>query len=467
MDKINKALIFGAGEFGKLIHRLIQSNNNSQFNIKGFIDDDLFKIGSKVNDLKVFSSSEIDDEFIMQNQIKSIIFAIRNNSFEKGILQKKISQLERKTKLPIIIPPDLNFWINNGLDITLLKNKINYEDFVERGVIDFDYNELSLNFNNKTVLITGGAGSIGSEICSQLVNFSNARVAIIDISEINIFKLKQNITLIDQVEIFLGDISDIKFIEKVILELKPDFVFNAAAFKHVDICEKNPTSTIRNNALSAFNLIDICLKNKIKNFVQISTDKAVDPTTVMGLSKRLVELYLISIKKEFDFNYIITRFGNVLGSSGSVLRIFEQQLSNNNPLTVTDREATRYFMSISEAARLVIKSSTFNLGTKLYVFNMGSQKNIYELACEFLKNRGIVPEIQYPIKIIGLKKSEKLTEKLFYKDENILQTIENKLNIIGLDKFKIKTITLKNALKAYLNGELELHQLFKLIDNYE
>ena len=124
-------------------------------------------------------------------------------------------------------------------------------------------------------------------------------------------------------------------------------------------------------------------------------------------------------------------------------------------------------MSISEAARLVIKSSTFNLGTKLYVFNMGSQKNIYELACEFLKNRGIVPEIQYPIKIIGLKKSEKLTEKLFYKDENILQTIENKLNIIGLDKFKIKTITLKNALKAYLNGELELHQLFKLIDNYE
>lgn len=467
MDKINNSLIFGAGEFGKLIHRLILSNNNSQFNIKGFIDDDLFKIGSKVNYLNVFSTSEIDSEFTRQNKIKSIIFAVRNNSFEKEILQNKINQLEKKTKLPIIIPPDLNFWINNGLDVTLLKNEINYEDFVERSVIDFDNNESSLKFNNKTILITGGAGSIGSEICSQLVNFSNAKVAILDISEINIFKLKQNIKLIDQIEFFLGDISDNKFIEKVILDLKPDFVFNAAAFKHVDICEKNPMSTLRNNALSTFNLIDICLKNKVKNFVQISTDKAVEPTTVMGLSKRLVELYLININKEVDFNYIITRFGNVLGSSGSVLRIFEQQLSNNNPLTVTDREATRYFMSISEAARLVIKSSTFDLGTKLYIFNMGSQKNIYDLACEFLKNRGIVPEIQYPIKIIGLKKSEKLAEKLFYKDENIIQTIENKLNIVDLEKFNIKIVTLKNALIAYLNGELELHQLFKLIDNYE
>jgi len=467
MDKINNALIFGAGEFGKLIHRLIMSNNNSQFNIKGFIDEDLFKVGLKVNDIKVFSSNEIDIQFIKENEIKSIIFAVRNNSFEKVSLEKKISQLEKITKLPIIIPPDLNFWINNGLDVTLLKNRIKYEDFVERENIDFDTNELSQNFNNKTILITGGAGSIGSEICSQLVNFPNTRVAIIDISEINIFKLKQNINSIEGLEIFLGDISDVEFIKKVISDIKPDFVFNAAAFKHVDICEENPLSTLKINAQATFNFIDICLKNKVKNFVQISTDKAVEPTTVMGLSKRLVELYLININKTVDSNYIITRFGNVLGSSGSVLRIFEHQLSNNKPITVTHRKATRYFMSIQEAARLVIKSSTFNLGTKLYVFNMGSQKNIYDLACEFLKNRGIVPEIQYPIKITGLKKSEKITEKLFYKDEHITQTVENKLNIMSLEKFKIKSKILRNDLKAYLKGELELDKLFKLIHNHE
>ena len=442
MSSSKNILIYGAGEFGNFINRLILSKKIVAFEVKGFIDDSILKKGNLINGLKIYNISEIKKSFIVENEISGVILAIK--TIEESI-KKDLEIFFNALDVTVLSPPDIDYWVQNGLKPQLIK-PISYNSFIDRKKIFINFDPVKKFYSDKIVLVTGSAGSIGSEISKQLSKFNLKKIILIDTSETALFNLLNELKKSIEVEFHMISVNNKIDLEKIFKINSIDIVFHAAAFKHVGMCEIDFKSCINNNLFGTINVIDLSIKYHCEKFIMISTDKAVNPKSVMGISKRLCELYCLSLSSNGSkTDVIITRFGNVLGSNGSVLKIFENRFNKNLPLQVTDKKMTRYFMSIFEACQLVILSGLRGSNSDICIFDMGEPQNILKLAEKFIVSKGLIPHEQYKIEIIGALQSEKINEELFNQNEKIEFQANEKLMIIRSNiDIELKNIIIKD-----------------------
>lgn len=434
-----KIIIVGAGKAGKLLEKDVEINY-PDIEITGFIDDTgrkdrLHNVVGKIDDLpKIVRSYKIDE----------IVIAIPSAD---GELVRRVLLCNIDNKIPIkIVPRELQIISQSKVKYSEVKN-IETQDFLGRSFIHKDITSLNKYYKGKTVLVTGGAGSIGSEIVRQLANLNTKKVIVYDNSEYLIFNLDQLLVESNvrrKCRLVIGSITNAAKLDRIIKEVRPDLVIHAAAYKHVYLMEDNVDEAVFNNVIGTKNVVDLSIKNNVKMFTLISTDKVVNPTSTMGATKKLCEYYIKNIKsKKTKFN--IVRFGNVINSNGSVLPLFERQIGLYRYVTVTHKKVKRFFMSIREAAQLVVESTSKSQGDSIYILNMGELINIYDIALCAIRSQNLIPFVDVEVKFIGLKKGEKLIEELYTTDEskNLDRTdIKNvfKLNNFDEARFDIKQV---------------------------
>ena len=422
-----RVMIYGAGQAGLITYAILKEDKKSRVQISGFIDDNKRLIGKKINGLCVCDSKDITPDFIANKHIDTIIISIQYIRPSRLIeIVDKLSLLPIKVK---IVPP-VKDWINNSLNAHQIK-PIKIEDLLGREKINLDNPILKKEFNNKTILITGAAGSIGSEITRQIVNLKCKKVILIDQAESELYNLQQYLEQknIENCMAIVTDVRNKARVREVFKTYQPDIVFHAAAYKHVPLMEVNPYEAVHANILGTKIVSDLALEYGAEKFVMISTDKAVNPTNVMGATKRVAEMYMNCLNSEHKTKFITTRFGNVLGSNGSVIPLFKNQIENGGPLTVTHKDITRYFMTIPEACQLVLEAGAMGNGGELFVFDMGESMKIYDLAKNIIHLSGLKFPEDIAIKITGLRPGEKLYEELLTDSEKNGSTYNDKIKI--------------------------------------
>ena len=445
----NPCLIYGAGNTGVASINYISNARN--FNPVAFVDDDINKIGRYIENLPIMSFNSLEI-FTKKNKIKKIFLGLPSaSSFKLNEIKKKLKELQ----LDIEEIKTINTKVDKHEDFNFKKNII----------LNNKTKDNTKPYKDKKIIITGAAGTIGEEICYQLINEHPSELILIDKNEIGISNLQQKLDKINtnntKIKLVLANLCFYSLIEKIIKENNPDFIFHAAAYKHVEIVEDNPVESVFNNLISLINILEISKTQIGLNFVFISTDKAVEPLNYMGKSKRLGEI----ITNSFNFiepkknKYCSVRFGNVIGSSGSLIPKIQNQISNNSEITVTDIKATRYFMTINDAVNLTLQSTQLSNKGQIYVLDMGKPINIYELVKKIIINSGKENLIN-KIKITGLRKGEKLHEKLYHSDMS--QPTSNKL-ILSEKIDKIYSIEEVQMIKSKLNYSLERNDI-KFID---
>lgn len=405
-------LIVGAGIAGDLLRKDIEKNA-SNTKIIGFVDDQK-SINKKINLI-----GQIGDlpELLQTYQVDEIVIAIPSAD---GALMRKILLNCLSSRIPIRLVPRTQHVIGQN-DVSYEETKeFSLEDFLGRPFLKQNVESLKKFYANKTVFITGGAGSIGSEIVKQLIDLTVKKVVVYDNSEYLIFNIDQALKEkgVDKQKyrLIIGNILNSHKLDLIIKEEKPDFIFHAAAYKHVYLMEENTDEAVVNNILGTKNIVDVAIQNQVSNFIFISTDKVVNPTSIMGSTKKIAEYYISNLP-ESKTKFNIVRFGNVINSNGSVLPLFERQIIENKYITVTHKEIRRFFMSIREAAQLVITSAARNTQGQIYILDMGELINIYEAALCLIRTKNLIPDQDVQINIIGLKKGEKMIEELFTKKE--------------------------------------------------
>ena len=426
-DKENSRniLIYGAGEMGIITLRTFSNSTKIKYNIIGFLDDDKSKEGKLLQGIKISHTSKFES-ILAKNHIDSIIVSMAHPSGEN---ESKVVDIALNNSVSIMNVPPIEDWMNGELNVNQIK-KVRIEDLLGRKEIELNKTKISAELNDSVVLITGAAGSIGSEIVRQVLHFSPAKIVLLDQAESSLYDLEQELILFsDVIEIVVGDISNLSRIERVFSYFKPDFVFHAAAYKHVPLMENNPCEAIETNVQGTRNLVNLSDNYNVKKFVMISTDKAVNPTNVMGASKRIAEIITQSKNKNSKTNYITTRFGNVLGSNGSVIPLFKKQIEKGGPVTVTHQDVTRFFMTIPEACQLVLEAGSMGKGGEIFVFDMGESVKIIDLAKRMIKLSGFEPGVDIEIKITGLRPGEKLYEELLSNKETTLATHHSQILI--------------------------------------
>ena len=465
--KINTMLI-GAGEAGRLLINEINSNKDGFDNrIRCIIDDDDSKKGILLKGIPVVGNRKDIEKQCEKYKIQEIIIAIPSASSEKiGLIVDEC----QKTKLEIKILPQLSKIVGTPT----MKNvrKLSYEDFLDRKEIVVNLHEITNNIKNKTILVTGGGGSIGSELCRQIAACKPNQLIIFDIYENNAYdieqELKRKYPKLSQKTI-IGSVRDYDRLETVFKEYKPEVVFHAAAHKHVPLMEESPNEAIKNNCLGTLNSVKLADKYKVKKFVLISTDKAVRPTNIMGASKRICEMIMQAYDKKSKTEYVAVRFGNVLGSNGSVIPLFLRQIEEGGPVTVTHKEITRFFMTIPEAVNLILQAYVYANGGEIFVLDMGKPVKIYDLAKKIIRYKGLEPDVDIKIKITGLRPGEKLYEEILMEEEGLKST-PNKLIHIGqpikFDEEKFLKKLDKLIEQAYKNGSNIKESVAKIVDTY-
>jgi len=424
---ISKVLIFGAGNSGMLTYDAIQNDTKSGLEVVGFIDDDERKIGKKINLINVYSIDTIDAQYIKKNNIEDVIISIQNIDPTRLLqITSNLFSLGLKVK---IVPP-VQSWIDGDLSVGQIK-EVKIEDLLGREPISIKNPDLIEQYDNKVILITGAAGSIGSEICRKVSLYNYKKLILVDNAESALYDIQQEFRQqgLSNIDAIIADVRNKSRIDQIFNLYKPKIVFHAAAYKHVPLMENNPFEAVSVNIGGTKNVVDIAVKHSVDKFVLISTDKAVNPTNVMGATKRIAELYVSCQKGKGNTKFITTRFGNVLGSNGSVIPLFKKQIEKGGPLTVTHREITRYFMTIPEACQLVLEAAAMGNGGEIFVFDMGEPIKIFNLA----KNMIILSGLRYPedinIKITGLRPGEKIYEELLADGENTKKTYHEKIMI--------------------------------------
>ncbi|MDY7394188.1 nucleoside-diphosphate sugar epimerase/dehydratase [Aureibaculum sp. 2210JD6-5] len=448
-------LIYGAGDSGMLTYTAINSDINNSANIVGFIDDDKKKRGKKYNRVKVYSSEDITKEFIKEKDIKEIIVSIHNiKPFKLFEIVDNLLPLPAKVK---VVPP-VDQWIDGDLNVGQL-TEVKIEDLLNRTPIKINNPILQKELDNKVILITGAAGSIGSEIAHQIGNYNYKQLILLDQAESDLYNIQQSFYRKKRknFSIEVADISNQKRMSAIFNKYNIEMIFHAAAYKHVPLMEENPYEAVRVNVFGARTIMDLALKNKVEKFVMVSTDKAVNPTNVMGATKRVAEVYANCLNTEGKTKFITTRFGNVLGSNGSVIPLFKKQIAEGGPIQVTHKEITRYFMTISEACSLVLEAGVMGKGGEIYVFDMGESVKIYDLAKKMIHLSGLKFPDDIDIKIVGLRPGEKLYEELLTNEENTIPTYNEKIMIAKVDPVDYKVVKSKIV---------ELSKLDNM-DNYE
>ena len=435
--KIN-ILIYGSGKMGIVTKKTLEKDENSTYDVKGFIDDDHKKEGLLIERKTIIHSNNLEEK-IKDLKIDAVIVAIKDPDTDN---KRYVIELCLRQKIKIKSVPSLDDWYDGDFSSKQLKN-IKIEDLLGRKPIRLLNKNIKEEFNEKTILISGAAGSIGSEIVRQVIKHKPKKVILLDQSESGLYDLNQELLSKNKnynLEIVVGDITRKERMKNLFNKLKPEIVFHAAAYKHVPLMEVNPSEAIRTNVEGTKILADLSIKINVEKFIFISTDKAVNPTNVMGASKRISEMYCQSLSKTTTTKFITTRFGNVLGSSGSVIPLFQKQLENGGPITVTHESVTRYFMTIPEACRLVLEAGHMGEGGEVYVFDMGKSIKIIDLAKKMIQLAGLEIGKDIMIKITGLRPGEKMYEELLGNDENTIGTHHPKIMIGRVKQIDYKTI---------------------------
>jgi FlaA1/EpsC-like NDP-sugar epimerase len=418
-------LIYGAGVYGLIVKRTIEKDTRIPVNIIGFIDDDKKKIGTRIEGVEVFATQQID-EFIAANSIDQIIFTIQepdeenhqrivNSCLDAGIQMKKV--------------PSPTSWINGEFSAKQIA-QVKIDDLLGRKPIVLNQDKLQSALANQVILVTGAAGSIGSGLVHQLLQFSPSKLILLDQAESPMYDLEITIKKLfpnQSIEIVIGDIRNSERMHAVFAAFEPSWVFHAAAYKHVPLMEENPSEAVRTNVFGTKNLVDLAVAFNVKKFVMISTDKAVNPTNVMGATKRVAEMIAQAANNQQITQFITTRFGNVLGSNGSVIPLFRKQIEDGGPVTVTDERITRYFMTIPEACQLVLEAGVIGNGGEIFVFDMGQSVRIVDLAKNMIRLSGLELGKDIEIQYTGLRPGEKLYEELLNNAENTIPTHHPKI----------------------------------------
>jgi FlaA1/EpsC-like NDP-sugar epimerase len=458
-----RVIIMGAGELGQVALTALERSANPNYKVIGFIDDNQQLQGKTKAGIPVYSLEKAFGNVIPTQQIDEMILAINKG----GMSDEKIRNLMDlciSRKIIIKEIPPVNDWLSSGLKARQLRH-MNIEDLLGREVISFDSGGIRERLKDSVILVTGGAGSIGSELVRQLLLFDARKVIILDQAESALFDLQQELIAkgfkSSRFITMVGDVTNFFRMVQLFERYRPNLVFNAAAYKHVPLMEENPFEAIRVNVGGTQLLANLSIKYGVKKFVMISTDKAVNPTNVMGASKRICEMYIQSQSQleGIKTHFITTRFGNVLGSNGSVVPLFSKQIAAGGPITLTHRDITRYFMTIPEACQLVLEAGFMGSGGEIFVFDMGKPVKIYDLAVKMITLAGLEPGRDIEIKETGLRPGEKLYEELLATKENTLPTYHKKI-MIGKTRdcnpvlIHHEVLSLLNLLKSATDDQL-------------
>lgn len=445
--KKTQVIIYGAGQSGIITKRTLDQDNKINYKVIAFIDDSQEKAGKRIDGVPIFHGAELKN-VIEKSRVDELVISIQNiaKNRKRDIIETCLSY-DIKVKN---VPP-VERWINGELNYRQIK-KVNIEDLLERDPIELDKVAMSQNIRGNVVLVTGAAGSIGSEITRQILSFYPKKVILLDQAETPLYELEKelldkfrhNKDILKSFEIAVGDIKNVNKLRRIFEQQRPNLVFHAAAYKHVPLMEQNPSAAVATNVLGTKILADTAVEFGTERFVMVSTDKAVNPTNVMGASKRVAEIYVQSLSfspVNKGTKFITTRFGNVLGSNGSVIPHFRKQISEGGPITVTHPEITRYFMTIPEACQLVIEAGNMGQGGEIYLFDMGQPVKIVDLAKKMIKLSGLVLGKDIQIEYIGLRPGEKIAEELLSDSENTLPTHHPKITRAKIKPFEYMVVS--------------------------
>jgi len=428
VEEQKNLLIIGAGEAAREIIKTVKTSMRGRYNIVGLIDDNPNKRNYIISGIKILGNRHEIIEICKTKKVDTIFFSITNID---NINKKKILNICQETGAKIRVLPGLTDLINNKSLVQNLRD-VEIEDILGREAIKLNNENIEEIIKDKCILVTGGGGSIGSELCRQIVKYNPKTLVILDIYENNLYNIEMELRqnhYDEKIEIIpiIGSVRDKKRLEKIFSEYKPHLVFHAAAHKHVPLMQISPLEAIKNNVFGTYNVVNCADKHNVKRFILISTDKAVNPTNIMGATKRICEMIVQAKNKVSKTEFAAVRFGNVLGSNGSVLPLFKKQIATGGPITVTHKEITRFFMTIPEAVGLVLQAMSYAKGGEIFVLDMGEPVKIYDLAVSLIKLSGLEPNVDIEIKVTGLRPGEKLYEELLMKEEGLKQTAHNKI----------------------------------------
>lgn len=455
-----RALIIGAGVAGRTVLGEIRRSKDHAYKIIGFVDDDESKIGRYIDNIRVYGPTILIPELCEKHEINTLIFAIPTCDDEN---RKKILSVCSRTGCDVQVIPSL-FEISKGSKMISQIKPLNVEELLGRDVIKLNNSGLAEFINNRTILVTG-VGSIGSELCRQIIKYGPKKLVMVDIYENNAYDIQQELVRKgygDRIATEIASVRDKNKMSKIFNAYKPEVVFHAAAHKHVPLMETNPEEAVKNNIGGTFNIARLCDEFGISKMVLISTDKAVNPTNVMGATKRCCEMimqYMTEIGSKTDF--VAVRFGNVLGSNGSVIPLFVKQIESGGPVTVTHPDIIRYFMTIPEAVSLVLEAGKMANGGEIFVLDMGEPVKITTLAENIIRLYGYEPYVDMPINFIGLRPGEKLFEELLMSEEGLKST-ENRKIFIG-NQIEIDTEKFEKDI-AYLLSEAKTNNAEKTVE---
>lgn len=425
---VTKVMVIGAGEAGASIINEIKNHHEYGKKVVAAIDDDVTKQRHRICGVKIYGGRSEIKHAARKYGVDEIIIAIP--SANKKVIQAIMDECKR-TRCKIKILPGLIDLINEKVSVSKLRD-VDIEDFLGRDPVHVNLREISSYIEGKIVMVTGGGGSIGSELCRQIAKFRPRRLIAVDIYENSVFELSNEMRELYKTlefEVVIASVRDKKRMREVFDKYKPHVIFHAAAHKHVPLMEKNPKEAVVNNILGTKNMVDLAEEFATEKFVMISTDKAVNPTNVMGATKRVGEMILQDKSKNARTTFAAVRFGNVLGSNGSVIPIFRKQIENGGPVTLTHRDITRYFMTIPEAVELVIQTGAMAEGGEIFILDMGEPVKILDLAENVIRLSGYVPYVDIDIAVTGLRPGEKLYEELLLDEEGLEKTAHNKIYV--------------------------------------
>ena len=465
-------IIYGAGEAGIIAKRSFEINNKYKRKVIAFIDDNSKLKGKSVEGVRIYSSSLDFLPLLKDTSNIELVIAIHKIS---SINKKRIIETCLQYNIPVKTIPPVSSWINGVFNPRSIK-PVNIEDLLGRDPIHLGKGKINAELDGQVILITGAAGSIGSEIARQCAQFNPKMLVLIDQAETPLYDLQNELGISNTIEMIVADVCNTNRLERIFAHFKPTYVFHAAAYKHVPLMEGNPYEAINTNVFGTQNIANLSAKHKAKKFVLVSTDKAVNPTNIMGASKRIAEIYVQSLNAKLRLEsdnhtrFVTTRFGNVLGSNGSVIPLFKKQIESGGPITVTHRDITRFFMTIPEACRLVLEAGVMGSGGEIYIFDMGESVKVVDLARKMIKLSGLEEGKDITIKYTGLRPGEKLTEELLNDKESTIGTHHPKIMIARVTKYNyLKVNDLINNLylkKDNLTNVLLVKTMKKIVPEY-
>lgn len=468
-----RVLIFGAGQTGIVTRHVINSTPRMQ--VVGFLEDDGYKVGKVLDGIKIYDAKgPVLNKLIIELGVDELVITAKELSLDR---KNELVDICIQHKVKVRTVPPVGKWVRGELSFSQIK-EINIEELLGRESIKLDNENVEKNLVGKRILITGAAGSIGSEIARQVILFKPELLVLVDQAESPLYDIERELRLINNSVKIISHLADITVEERVdyiFREFSPGLVYHAAAYKHVPMMESNPSEAITCNILGTKLLADLSVKHKVDKFVMISTDKAVNPTNVMGCSKRIAEIYVQSLNNHHPSNpnqtaFVTTRFGNVLGSNGSVIPLFKSQIKEGGPVTVTHPDISRFFMTIPEACQLVLEAGTMGRGGEVFIFDMGKSIKILDLARKMIRLSGFEPERDIKIVFTGIREGEKLYEELLTTSENTVPTHHPKILIGKVKEYSYNEINnyveLFNDL-VYDKNELKMVALMKeLVPEY-